>query len=198
MKNIALPAFQFAINTSFGCTPFEARHGLAATSIAQARIQATRYAPTAERGRDGDTLEDVDQFFDQSMIKEQLELAVRMAEVVRTTSEWHRRTTSQNLSQSRHVVNLDNYQIGKQAYLYKPPSMAETIARGRRAKHIDHYVGPGVITKHFGFRSMMIILNGKDFQRDAGMIMLEKPKEAEEDPTIKNRTIIATQSHTMH
>ncbi len=80
LKHIALPAFQFAINTSFnsatGCTPFEAGHGLAATSIAQARLQATRYATNAEGG-DGDTLEDVDQFFDQSMIKEQLELAVR-------------------------------------------------------------------------------------------------------------------------
>jgi hypothetical protein len=31
--------------------------------------------------------------------------------------------TSENLSQSGHVVNLDNYPIGKQAYLYKPPSM---------------------------------------------------------------------------
>ncbi len=56
--------------------------------------------------------------------------------------------------------------------------MAETITRGRRAKHIDHYVGPGVITRHIGTRSMVIRLNGKDFQRDAGMIMLEKPKEA--------------------
>jgi hypothetical protein len=91
LKTIALPAFQFAINTSFnseiGCRPFEAGHGLAATTIAQARLQATRYATTAEGGRDGDTLEDVDQFFDQSIIKEQLELAVRMAEVVRATSE---------------------------------------------------------------------------------------------------------------
>ena len=118
-----------------------------------------------------------------------------MAEVVRTTSEWHRRMTSENLSQSGHVVNLDNYPIGKQAYLYKPPSMAETITRGRRAKHIDHYVGPGVITKHIGTRSMVVRLNGKDFQRDAGMILLEKPKEAEDDPTIRDRMIIATQAH---
>jgi hypothetical protein len=102
LKTIALPAFQFAINTSFnsaiGCTPFEAGHGLAATiTIAQARLQATRYATAAEGGRDEDTLEDVNQFFDQSIIKDQLELAVRMAEVVRATSEWHRRMTSENL-----------------------------------------------------------------------------------------------------
>jgi hypothetical protein len=93
MKTLALPAFQFALNTTFssaiGCTPFEAGHGIAATIIAQARIQATRYATTTEGGRDGDTLEDVDQFFDQGIIKDQLELAVRMAEVVRATSEWH-------------------------------------------------------------------------------------------------------------
>jgi hypothetical protein len=85
LKTIALPAFQFAINTTFNsaiCTPFEAGHGLAVTTIAQARLQARRYAANAEGGRDGDTLEDVDQFFDQSVVKEQLELAVRMAEIV--------------------------------------------------------------------------------------------------------------------
>ncbi len=91
LKSRALPAFQFALNTKFnsaiGCTPFEAGHGLAATTIAQARIQATRVPTTAEGGRDGDALEDVDQFFDQSKIKDQMELAVRMAEVTRATSE---------------------------------------------------------------------------------------------------------------
>jgi hypothetical protein len=197
LKTIALPAFQFAINTSFnsaiGCTPFEAGHGLAATTIAQARLQATRYATTAEGGRDGDTLEDVDQFFDQSIIKEQLELAVRMAEVVRATSEWHRRMTSENLSQSGQAVDLKNYAIGKEAYLYKPPTMAETITRGRRAKHIDHYIGPGIIMRHIGTRSMVIALQGREFQRDAGMIILEKPRIPDYDPTIGNRTIIGTQ-----
>jgi hypothetical protein len=46
-----------------GCTPFEAGHGLQATTIAQARLQATRLETTAEGGRDGDALEDVDAFF---------------------------------------------------------------------------------------------------------------------------------------
>ena len=82
LKTIALPVFQFAINTTFnsaiGCTPFETGHGLAATTIAQARLQATRYATNAEGGSDGDTLEDVDQFFDRSVIKEQLELSDRI------------------------------------------------------------------------------------------------------------------------
>ncbi len=43
---------------------------------------------------------------------------------------------------------------------------------------------------------MVIRLNGKDFQRDAGMIMLEKPREADEDPTIRDKIIIATHAHT--
>jgi hypothetical protein len=51
----ALPAFQFALNTTFnsaiGCTPFEAGHGLAATTIAQARMQATRESTSAEGGK---------------------------------------------------------------------------------------------------------------------------------------------------
>jgi hypothetical protein len=127
------------------------------------------------------------------IIKEQLELAVRMAEVVRATSEWHRRMTSENLSQSGQKVDLERYIIGQNAYLYKPPSMNETITRGRRAKHIDHYVGPGVIMKHIGTRSVEIRYQGKDFQRDAGMVMLEKPRFVGEDPTIANRAIIGPQ-----
>ena len=146
----ALPAFQFALNTTFnsaiGCTPFEAGHGLAATTIAQARMQATRESTSAEGGRDGDALEDVDQFFDQSIIKDQMELAVRMAEVTRSTSEWHRRMTAENLGQTGHEVDLTKYPIGHIAYIYKPPTQAETIARGRKPKHIDHYIGPGTIT----------------------------------------------------
>ena len=146
----ALPAFQFALNTTFnsaiGCTPFEAGHGLAATTIAQARMQATRESTSAEGGRDGDALEDVDQFFDQSIIKDQMELAVRMAEVARSTSEWHRRMTAENLGQTGHEVDLTKYPIGHIAYIYKPPTQAETIARGRKAKHINHYIGPGTIT----------------------------------------------------
>jgi hypothetical protein len=60
---------------------------------------------------------------------------------------------------------------------------------------LNHYVGPGVITRHIGTRSMVIRLNGKDFQRDAGMIILQKPQEVEEDPAIRGRLIIPTQVH---
>ena len=67
--------------------------------------------------------------------------------------------------------------------------MNDTITRGRRAKHIDHYVGPGIITKHLGTRSIVIRYKEKDFQRDVGMIMLEKPGTMDIDPTIKDRLI---------
>ena len=81
--------------------------------------------------------------------------------------------TSENLSQSGHPVDITRYQVDKEAYLYKPPTMAETITRGRKAKHIDHYIGPGTIIRHIGTRSVVISLNGKEFQRDAGMVILE-------------------------
>jgi hypothetical protein len=90
-------------------------------------------------------------------------------------------------------IDLDKYAIGKEAYLYKPPTMADTITRGRRAKHIDHYVGPGLITRHIGTRSMVITLNGREFQRDAGMIILEKPIMADYDPTVRNGEVMETQ-----
>ena len=56
-----------------------------------------------EGGRDGDALEDVNEYFDKSIIKDQFELAMRMAEVARSTSEWHRRMTSENLGLSDTV-----------------------------------------------------------------------------------------------
>ncbi len=34
-------------------------------------------------------------------------------------------------------------------------------------------------------RSMVIALNGREFQRDAGMIILEKPRIPDYDPTIR-------------
>jgi hypothetical protein len=80
----------------------------------------------------------VDKFFDQSDIKERFELAMRMAEVTKSTSEWHRRMTAENLGQHGQVVNLNDLQLGSKAYVYKPPMQQETISRGRKAKHMDH------------------------------------------------------------
>jgi hypothetical protein len=61
---------------------------------------ATKASIIAEGGGDGDTLEGVDEFFDKRIVKDQFELAMQMAEVARSMSEWHRRMTSENLSQT--------------------------------------------------------------------------------------------------
>jgi hypothetical protein len=100
------------------------------------KLQVTRRAIDAEGGRDVDTLEDVDEFFDQSDIKEQFEIAMRMAEVTRSTLECHRRMTAENLGQHGQVVNLNDLPVGSKAYVYKSPTQQETISRGRKAKHI--------------------------------------------------------------
>ncbi len=86
----------------------------------------------AEGGRDGDTLEDVDEFSVKSIVEGQFELAnMRMVEVTRSTSEWHWRMTSENLSQTRQLVDLTSMPIGTEAYIYKPPSQQEAINKYR-------------------------------------------------------------------
>ena len=41
-------------------------------------------------------------------------------------------------------------------------SSSGMVARGRKAKHIDHYIGPGTITSHLGTRSVVVTI--KDVQ----------------------------------
>ena len=201
LEHLALPAFQFALNTTFnsaiGCTPFEAGHGYNATTISEARIMATKAAILAEGGRDGDALEDVNEYFDKSIIKDQFELAMRMAEVARSTSEWHRRMTSENLSQSGQLVNLKDMPVGTKAYIYKPPTQQESIRRGRKVKHIDHYIGPGHILKHIGTRSVVIGIKDennivREYQRDAGMVLLKKPMPSDFDPEAARERSLGT------
>jgi hypothetical protein len=147
---------------------------------------ATKASILAEGGRDGGALEDVDEFFDKSVVKE-FEVAMRMAEVTRSTSEWHRRMTAENLSQTGQLVNLANMPIGAEAYIYKPPSQQEMIRKSRRVKHIDHYIGPGRIVRHIGTRSVVVVIKDdhdvdREYQRDAGMILLKKPRPNDADP----------------
>jgi hypothetical protein len=98
LNTLALPAFQYAMNitphSSIGCSPFEAGHGLPAQSVAHARLLAQQTLVDGARVMDPDVddlLEDVDKSFDSSELKSVMELAMRMAEIVRSTSEWHRR-----------------------------------------------------------------------------------------------------------
>jgi hypothetical protein len=205
LELLSLPAFQFALNATYnsaiGCTPFEAGHGCNATTISQARIMATKASILAEGGRDGEilVLEDVDEFFDKSLVKDQFELAMKMAEVTRSTSEWHRRMTSENLSQFGQLVNLAHMPIGAEAYIYKPPSQQEAINKGRRAKHIDHHIGPGRIVRRIGTRSVVVSIKDcnnvdREYQRDAGMVLLKKPKPVDVEPEFTRERSLGTRT----
>ena len=204
LGTLYLPSFQFAINTTFnsaiGCTPFEAGHGLMATTITQARARLNNVTPIDVGGYEHEVDEDIDEFFDKDSLKMQLELAVRMAEVARSVSEWHRRMTAEKLNQSGQPVDMSRYPVGTKVFFYKPPSKQEADGKGRKVKHIDHYVGPARITKHIGTRSVQLEMeehNGRNitYKRDIGMLLLRKPKTNDPDPTIPLRAVIGTQIH---
>ena len=180
LKNF-LPSFEFMINTTLSsatkCTPFEIAHGLPARTIAQARIEAQRVGRGAT---DPEILEDVSPVFDGSAVKHILEKAVEIAEEVKATSEWHRRMTHEGLNQKGQRYNLDHFVEGAKVYFYRPPSVLDVEKKTRKAKHIDHYVGPATIIKKIGSRSFQISFTNpltgvtQLLQRDAGMIILKK------------------------
>ncbi len=66
-------------------------------------------------------LKTVNQMKLQGKIKDHVELSMRMVDVAKATSEWHRRMTSNNLSQNGKKINLEDYRIGSEVYFYKPP-----------------------------------------------------------------------------
>ncbi len=66
--------------------------------------------------------------------------------------------TSENISQTGQLVNLANMPIGAEVYIYKQPSEQEAIRKGRRVKHIDHYIGPGRNVRHIGTRSIVVVI----------------------------------------
>jgi hypothetical protein len=119
-----------------GCSPFEAGHGLPATTLSQARLLAEKYHRNYLEGQDGDAIEDGQSTELKGKIKDLVELSIRMTEVTKSTSEWHRRMTSENLSQNGRKINLEDYKEGTKVYFYKPPSALEAEKKGRKAKHI--------------------------------------------------------------
>jgi hypothetical protein len=205
-----IPAFQFAMNTtihsSIGCSPFEAGHGLPASTLSSARLLAARYPHNSLEGQEGDEIEDSEPSELQGKIKDLIELAMRMVEVAKATSEWHRRMTSDNLSQNGKKINLEDYQIGTEVYFYKPPTALEAEKKGRKAKHMDHYAGPARIIKQIGKRSFLIEYRNakgksKVFQRDASMLSLIHPARVNFEPENivvhahlphKHRSLVAT------
>jgi len=209
LKTHAVPAFQFAMNTTFhssiGCSPFEAGHGIPAQTIAHARLLMQQKLAEGTRGKDmeldtDDLLEDVDVDFDKSDMKLLMELAMRMSDSVRATSEWHRRMTSEKLAQNGLKINYDALIPGAKVYFYKPPSQADTQARGRKAKHLDHYIGPAIIVKQIGSRSFIIRYTDKKgvertYQRDAAMLSLVPPNKILKDTSDTCTTTKAPHKH---
>jgi hypothetical protein len=207
LKSLALPAFQYAMNitphSSIGCSPFEAGHGLPAQSVAHARLLAQQTLTDEARGMDldaDDLLEDVDIAFDTSELKAVIELAMRMSEIVRSTSEWHRRMTSKKLSQNGKPIDYEALTPGAKVYFYKPPTSQEVERRGRKAKHLDHYTGPATIVRSIGTRSFVIEYTDsqgttRTYQRDASMISLIPPTEIKRDPSDANLEEKAPHTH---
>jgi hypothetical protein len=77
--------------------------------------------------------------------------------------------------------NLDHFGDGAKVYFYRSPSVLDVVEKKtRKAKHIDHYVGPATIVKKISSSSFQISfvnpLTGATqlLQRDAGMSILEK------------------------
>jgi hypothetical protein len=109
-----------------------------------------------------------------------LEKAVEISEEVKAVSEWHRRMTHEGLNQKGQKYNLDHFTTGAKVYFYRPPSVLDVEKKTRKAKHIDHYVGPATIVKKIGSRSFQISFFNPTtgttqlLQRDAGMIILKK------------------------
>jgi hypothetical protein len=116
---------------------------------------------------------------------------MRMAEVVKSTSEWHRRMSSNKLSQSGKSINYVALISGAKVYFYKPPTAQEVEKRGRKAKHLDHYTGPATILRAIESRSFVIQFTDKKgvtrtYQRDVSMISLVPPDQIKSDPTDSN------------
>jgi hypothetical protein len=176
-------------HSAIGCSPFEAGHGLPASTLSSARLLAARYPHNSLEGQEGDVnaIEDSEPGELQGKIKDLIELAMRMVDVAKATSEWHRRMTSDNLSQNGKKINLEDYRIGSEVYFYKPPTALESEKKGRKAKHMDHYAGPAKIIKQIGKRSFLIEYRNakgksKVFQRDAGMLSLINPTSVNFEP----------------
>ncbi len=102
--------------------------GLPASTLSSARLLAARYPHNSLEGQEGDdnAIEDSESGELQGKIKDLIELAMRMVDVARATSEWHRRMASENLSQNGKKINLEDYRIGSEVYFYKPPTALES------------------------------------------------------------------------
>ena len=73
---------------------------------------------------------------------------------------WHKQRSARRLNAAGR--NPVVFQVGDTVGVYVPPSAEEAKARGRKAKHISHYRGPGRITKKIGNTGFEIELTDKN------------------------------------
>jgi hypothetical protein len=109
--------------------------------------------------------------------------------------------TSNRWAQNGQKIKYDALIPGAKVYFYKPPSQAETQVRGRKAKHLDNYIGPVTIVRQVGSRSFIIQYTDKKgvnrtYQWDAVMLLLIPPSKITKDPLefSTNNNQITTQS----
>jgi hypothetical protein len=62
----------------------------------------------------------------------------------------------ESLNQKGQRYNLDHYEVGAKVHFYRPPSILDVAKKTRKAKHLDHYVGPATIVKKIGSRSFQL------------------------------------------
>ncbi len=128
-KNIKdyLPAIAFAHNTAFNsainCSPFEARHGLRARTMTEARA-SPRLQIITDRSKD---LQEPDSKWESSIFLKVCKLAERLAEEAQSESQWHKRINACNLNQSGRQISKEPFQTGTRVYFYLPPTQHETM-----------------------------------------------------------------------
>jgi hypothetical protein len=97
-------------------------------------------------------------------------------------------------------INYDALIPGAKVYFYTPPSQADNQTRGRKAKHLDHYIGPAIIIRQVGSRSFIIRYTDKKgvertYQRDAAMLSLVTPNRVTKDLSDAGVTTKAPHKH---
>jgi hypothetical protein len=96
---------------------------------------------------------------------------------------------------------MSKYPVGTRVFFYKPPSKQEADNKGRRAKHIDHYVCSTSQSDEAHWHQISTLEmeegNGRNitYKRDIGMLLLKNPRMGDVDPTILQRAVIGTQTH---
>jgi hypothetical protein len=89
-----------------------------------------------------DLLEAVDKSFDSSELKSVMELSMRMAEIVRSTSEWHRRMSSKKLSQNGKCINRKALVPGAKVPLCSRVFITSLCSRSREERPQGRALGP--------------------------------------------------------